>query len=467
MSTYSRTPIILSLLLALILTACPTGPSISSFTATPSSLPAGGGSVKLEWTTTNADSLSIDQGVGAVSGTSTTVNVTASKTFTLTVTNAHSAATATASVTVAPASTVASLELTPGNPVLDPSKTQAFTVIAKDASGNVLPTPALTWASSDATVASVDGTGLASAVASGVSAITARAGGVTSNAVNLIVRPSGILSYSLFNSTSSSYQVHQTKLDGSQDVKIADGWNPHFSPDGKFVAYQRDGTYPFGYADSLYVFDLGSVSEKKVVTNSDNIVSFGWTPDSQNLVFDVACSIYNVKRDGTGAAVVRNNVQCYDDAPSVNPVNGKIAFHNVQIGGLWTMNADGKSAAVIPNSKPGDAWPTWSPDGQWISFIRCDQSKGLSILKGLLYKIHPDGSGLSLLVPMTFDFVNAYVKPTAGWTPDSKFVVAAMVNAGTSSVQLVDAGGSGAMAPVPVANPDKVDFIGNTVASTP
>jgi hypothetical protein len=63
----------------------------------------GGGNVTLTWTSANAASASIDQGVGAVAvNGSTTVNVTASKTFTLTLTNAAgSAVTYSAAVTVA------------------------------------------------------------------------------------------------------------------------------------------------------------------------------------------------------------------------------------------------------------------------------------------------------------------------------------------------------------------------------
>jgi len=44
-----------------------TEPQITSFTATPASLPTGGGTVELAWSVTGATSLSINQGIGAVS----------------------------------------------------------------------------------------------------------------------------------------------------------------------------------------------------------------------------------------------------------------------------------------------------------------------------------------------------------------------------------------------------------------
>jgi hypothetical protein len=95
-------------LLIALLTACPepstptpSKPTINSFTATPPSLPAGGGSVTLQWDVKDATTLVIDNGVGAVTGTSKTVSVTSSKTFTLTATNDGGSVTQSTSVSVA------------------------------------------------------------------------------------------------------------------------------------------------------------------------------------------------------------------------------------------------------------------------------------------------------------------------------------------------------------------------------
>jgi hypothetical protein len=80
-------------------------PVISSFTATPSTLPTGGGSVSLAWNVAGATSLSIDQSVGVVTGlTSKNVSVTSSTTFTLTATNTNGSSTKTLDVIVGTAS---------------------------------------------------------------------------------------------------------------------------------------------------------------------------------------------------------------------------------------------------------------------------------------------------------------------------------------------------------------------------
>ena len=81
-------------------------PIISTFTATPSVLPPGGGQTLLAWTTLGANTLSIDQGVGTVTGTtSKMVAVTQTTHYTLTATNPQGVTTAQALVFVAPATT--------------------------------------------------------------------------------------------------------------------------------------------------------------------------------------------------------------------------------------------------------------------------------------------------------------------------------------------------------------------------
>ena len=76
---------------------------INSFTAMPSPLPVGGGTVTLAWDVKDATSLSIDQGVGPVTPVDVgnkTVPVTKTTVFTLTAKNAIGKATMTASVVV-------------------------------------------------------------------------------------------------------------------------------------------------------------------------------------------------------------------------------------------------------------------------------------------------------------------------------------------------------------------------------
>jgi hypothetical protein len=75
-------------------------PVILSFTATPATLPTGGGQTQLTWQVQNADSVTIDHGVGAVTGTSAPANVGATTVFTLTATNGEGSSTSATAVVV-------------------------------------------------------------------------------------------------------------------------------------------------------------------------------------------------------------------------------------------------------------------------------------------------------------------------------------------------------------------------------
>ena len=81
----------------------PPKPQIQSFIAQPTTLPAAGGSSTLSWTVTDATSLSVDNGVGALSpATSGTkvVSVSSTTTFNLDATGAGGSASKAATVTV-------------------------------------------------------------------------------------------------------------------------------------------------------------------------------------------------------------------------------------------------------------------------------------------------------------------------------------------------------------------------------
>jgi hypothetical protein len=93
-----------------LLVACPqpipTTPQIGAFTASPNTLPPGGGKVRFEWNVGGADKVSIAPNIGIVTGSSLEINVPSSTTYTLTATSAGGSDTKTATVTVATTMTV-------------------------------------------------------------------------------------------------------------------------------------------------------------------------------------------------------------------------------------------------------------------------------------------------------------------------------------------------------------------------
>ena len=106
-------------------------PTITAFSASPSTITVGG-STTLNWTVSNASTLSINNGVGTVTGTSIAVAPTSTTTYTLTATNSYGSTTATATVTVSSttgsAPTITAFAATPSTITAGQSSTLSWTV---------------------------------------------------------------------------------------------------------------------------------------------------------------------------------------------------------------------------------------------------------------------------------------------------------------------------------------------------
>jgi hypothetical protein len=109
----------------------PAVPIIVSFTANPAILPQGGGSAMLSWSVTGATSVSLNQGIGTVTGSSHSVSPSATTTYTLTATNANGSSTATMSVVVG------------GGPGIDPPSGGRYAVLVAPVDGETFVGPSV------------------------------------------------------------------------------------------------------------------------------------------------------------------------------------------------------------------------------------------------------------------------------------------------------------------------------------
>jgi Tol biopolymer transport system component len=269
------------------------------------------------------------------------------------------------------------------------------------------------------------------------------------------------IAYSRVVSATSSHEVRFVNVDGTSDISITTGWRPRISPDDHFISFNRDGAYPNGTGDNIYVKDLATQVVTRVVNNTDYIVSTNWSTDSQHIFLDASCAIYRINQDGSNVINLTSNHNCWDDAPSMNPVSGLIAFHN-QFSGLYTMNADGSNIQHIPNTQANDWWTSWSKDGQWLSFLR-----GANY-----YKIRPNGTGLTQLTFSTavIASINDYNPnvPWSGapWSSDDSSVIAPRTVNGIQGIYAIAADGSGAMTLVlPSPAGTWVDSVGTVVGN--
>lgn len=188
-----------------------------------------------------------------------------------------------------------------------------------------------------------------------------------------------------------------------------------------------------------------------------------WSTDSQHILLDASCAIYRINRDGTNVTSLTQNRNCWDDAPSANPIDGRIAFHNQVLGGIYVMEASGTNAPPkVPNTHANDWWASWSADGQWLSFLR-----GANY-----YKIRPDGTGLTQLTFSTVQItgINDYNSTVpwspAPWSSDGASVVAPRTVNGIQGIYAIATDGSGAMTLIEASPAGTwVDFVGSLIGN--
>ena len=215
-------------------------------------------------------------------------------------------------------------------------------------------------------------------------------------------------------------------LDGSGDTYITTGARPRVSRDGRRLAFLRENN-PFGNQGNVWMRDMQSGLETRLFSNPDFVVCYDWEPNAAALLTDYFCNIWDLNTNGGGglSAVVAGD--CYDDAPVRNPVDNRIAFHNVNpsssVAGLFLTAANGSARQRIISSVAGATWPAWAPNGQWLAFS--DGNTSASLDNGTnLWVAQPNGVIINQITALT---APNRLPHGALWSPDGD----ALVTAGT------------------------------------
>ena len=146
--------------------------------------------------------------------------------------------------------------------------------------------------------------------------------------------------------------------------------DPNVSPNGKKISFLGFNGDPTGSA--LFTSNIDGSNLFQVTPFSfDVAVKQDWAPDGKHLVF----TIYG---DVTIPGVSKNIV-------TIRPNGTQLHF---------VTNYEGGDVSAVVGS--------YSPDGRWITFRLADHG-----LFGL-YKVHPDGSGLKAILPLS-DFRPGFI----------------------------------------------------------
>ncbi len=260
-------------------------------------------------------------------------------------------------------------------------------------------------------------------------------------------------------------------LDGSGETYITSGARPRISRDGHWLAFLRDGN-PFANQGNLWLRDLVSGDETLLFTNTSTIVFYDWDITGTNLIFDYNCLFYEITPGGALTQLPLASA-CSHYAPSVNPLDGRLAFFSVDIHvrGIFETTPDRTSAQLVGIGSTDLRWPEWSPDG--LSLVISDGNSTLSVDGGKdLYVANADGTDANQITEFT-DITNGFPHG-AMWTSDGGSLVGAGTIYGTNGIWVIPLTADHTscdceetLVPLPVSAGDPIDFVGSVLSAPP
>jgi hypothetical protein len=273
-------------------------------------------------------------------------------------------------------------------------------------------------------------------------------------------------------SAANNYTIWAINLDGSGDTCITTGARPRVSRDGRNVAFLRGGS-PLVTQGNVWVRNLQTGQETVLYTNSNYTLGYDWDLTGTNLVFDWSCWLWRMSLGGTAAVLPLPAPDCYDDAPVVNPVDGRLAFHNLNanaaISGLYVTTPVLTSKQRL-NPGVAASWPAWSPDGQWLVFADGNSSaSSFTADNGTnLWVMRSDGTSLNQITGFS-DGANRFPHG-AIWGPDGDDLVGAGTIFGTNGLWIIPLTPAlddcdGPPFRLPTTPGDAIDFAGSIVVA--
>jgi serine/threonine protein kinase len=207
-------------------------------------------------------------------------------------------------------------------------------------------------------------------------------------------------------------------------------WLPDWSPDGSEIAFtsNRAGGY------DLWAMNADGSGQRAVVTTGAWDDYPRWAPDGVRLALATTAKTQGVDnseifvRQANGQLARRTSSTAEDQWPDWSP-DGRIVYTQGKKGDnawdIYIVDGDGASNSLWLGGPTCDVKPTWSPDGEWIAFVRntADTNGNGKIDEedaGDVWVGRASGGGLQRLTTGVWAI-------TPAWSPDGRWIAYARV----------------------------------------
>jgi Tol biopolymer transport system component len=183
------------------------------------------------------------------------------------------------------------------------------------------------------------------------------------------------------------FDIYSMRPDGSELTNLTndpgqEDLNPFWSPDGKYIAFERERHIFRMDADGSNVIQLTGGEATHRIGNKAGMDSGSWSPDGSKLIF----------------------FQSDPGASKWTP---------------YTMDADGENKQPLVHEPDNYSSPAWSSDGQHIAFLRIDviNSDGPR-----LYLVDSDGSNLREVTEFLLGSESLWSYEDYYWSQDGRSI---------------------------------------------
>jgi TolB protein len=181
--------------------------------------------------------------------------------------------------------------------------------------------------------------------------------------------------------------------------------DPAWSPDATNIAY---ASVQAGSPD-IYVMNADGTGETPLTSGKTSDTHPTWSPDGKSIAFVRDGDIYVMASDGSSPRRI-SDIDAQESDPAWSPNGEWIAYvrrtPGTPVQNLWLMHPDGSARHALTHQTGRTFTPAWSPDSKRIVFSMNREELFA------LFTIGVDGKGLRSVVPTA----NDNFEPS--WSPD-------------------------------------------------